>query len=64
MKNEVKKNVSEIHIFIFIIQTAGLEMDIKRKKKNVSEIDLFTFLIQTAGLEMDISRKKYWFELG
>jgi hypothetical protein len=33
MKNEVKKkNVSEIHLFMFIIQTARLEMDINRKK--------------------------------
>jgi hypothetical protein len=33
MKNEVrKKNVSEIRLFIIVIQTAGLEMDINRKK--------------------------------
>ena len=35
MKNKVKKkkNVSEIHLFIFVIQTTGLEMDINRRKK-------------------------------
>ena len=26
-------NVSEIHLFILLIQTAGLEMDINRKQK-------------------------------
>ena len=31
MKNEVKNNVSEIHLLIFVIQRAGLEMDINKK---------------------------------
>jgi hypothetical protein len=32
MKHEVKKNVSEIHLFTFVIQTARPEMDVNRKK--------------------------------
>ena len=30
-----KKNVSEIHLFTFVIQTVELEIDINRKKKVV-----------------------------
>ena len=31
-KNEVNKYVSEIHLIIFVFQTAGLEIGIDRKK--------------------------------